>query len=171
MSLTKIISRILYHFSRIIGLGYLITALYSIISLLTGWGLQPHGEGKYLFINYPFTQKPFLNIETNLPYIIFSFLLPLILYTLFFWLASNVFKVFHQPKLFTRNNIAALRRFYLFNIFVPCISVVVAGFFVEVESEVWLLIIIHFILGIFTYFLADIFLQGVQLQNEQDLFI
>ncbi|MDN5422246.1 MAG: DUF2975 domain-containing protein, partial [Chryseobacterium sp.] len=61
--------------------------------------------------------------------------------------------------------------FYLYNIFIPLPIVVVASFFVEVESIIWGLVFIHFMLGIFCLFLANIFKQGLHLQNEQDLFI
>ncbi|WP_409991351.1 hypothetical protein [Chryseobacterium sp. Leaf405] len=59
----------------------------------------------------------------------------------------------------------------MYNIFCPLPIVIIASFFVEVESFIWGLVFIHFMLGIFCYFLANIFKQGLHLQNEQDLFI
>lgn len=102
---------------------------------------------------------------------IFSFLSVLITYGIFFWLSARVFKVFFQQKLFTQENIIQLKRFYLYNIFIPLPLVIIASFFVEVESMIWGLVFIHFMLGIFCLFLANIFKQGLHLQNEQDLFI
>ncbi|MGO4293213.1 hypothetical protein [Chitinophaga sp. RAB17] len=171
MTRVKAVSKILHYISKILALGYLITILYSIICLLTNWGIQYYGEGKYLHILYMFTDTPFLNIDNNPSYIIFSFLLPLSLYTLFFWLAANVFKVFYQPKLFSSQNIVHLRRFYLFNIIAPGVSAAFSSIFVPLESIIWALITLHLFLGIFAYFLAAIFKQGLQLQNEQELFI
>jgi hypothetical protein len=171
MARVKAISRILHYISRILALGYLATTLYAIICLLTSWGIQQYGAGDHLHILYPFTNIAFLNIENNPSYIIWSFLLPLSLYSLFFWLASNVFKVFYQPKLFSLRNILPLRRFYLLNIMVPGVCAILSGFFVPLENAIWVLVIVHFFLGTFTYFLAAIFKQGLQLQNEQDLFI
>jgi hypothetical protein len=92
-------------------------------------------------------------------------------YGIFFWLSSKVFKVFFQTKLFTEENILHLKRFFSYNIFFPLPIVIMASFFVEVESIIWGLVFIHFMLGIFCFFLANIFKQGLYLQNEQDLFI
>ncbi|MDP9960867.1 DUF2975 domain-containing protein [Chryseobacterium lathyri] len=171
MNQTKIISRILHYICIVLSAGYLITFAYSVFCLATGFAVIPYKDGRYLHINYPFTENPFLNIENNYPYIIFSFLLVLVSYGIFFWLSAIVFKVFFQSKLFTKENILQLKRFYMYNIFIPLPVVITASFFVEVESIIWGLVFIHFMLGIFCLFLANIFKQGLHLQNEQDLFI
>ncbi len=171
MNQTKIISRILFYICSLLSAGYLITFVYSLFCLITGFSVTPYKEGQFLHINYPFTVQPFLNIENNYPYMIFSFMLVLVTYGIFFWLSARVFKVFFQQKLFTQENIIQLKRFYLYNIFLPLPLVIVASFFVEVESIIWGLVFIHFMLGIFCLFLANIFKQGLHLQNEQDLFI
>ncbi|OCA79776.1 hypothetical protein BBH99_17790 [Chryseobacterium contaminans] len=171
MNQTKIISRILFYICSVLSAGYLITALYALLCLATGFSVTSYSNGQFLHINYPFTQQPFLNIEDNYPYIIFSFLLVLIPYGIFFWLSAKVFRVFFQPKLFTKDHILQLKRFYLFNIFFPLPLVIIASFFVEVENIIWGLVFIHFMLGIFCLFLANIFKQGLHLQNEQDLII
>ena len=101
----------------------------------------------------------------------FSFLLPLTLYGFFFWLVSNLFSVFSKPKLFTVLNLQQLKRFYLFNWLVPFPAIIISSFFVETESALWLLAVVHGILGVFAWMVAAIFKQGLQLQNEQDLFI
>lgn len=171
MARTKIISRILYGVCLVLSVGYLATAVYSVFCLTTGFAITPYGEDRFLHINYPFTGEPFLNVDNDYRYIVFSFLLVLAGYGIFFWLSAWVFRVFFQPRLFTRENIRHLRRFYVYNIFFPLPLVVIANFFVEVESIMWGLVFIHFMMGIFCLFLAHIFAQGVNLQNEQDLFI
>jgi hypothetical protein len=171
MNQTKIISRILFYICALLSAGYLITFVYALFCLITGFSVTSYKEGKFLHINYPFTEQPFLNIENNYPYMIFSFMLVLITYGIFFWLSAWVFKVFFQQKLFTQENIIRLKKFYLYNIFIPLPLVIIASFFVEVESMIWGLVFIHFMLGIFCLFLANIFKQGLHLQNEQDLFI
>ncbi|MCL8537274.1 DUF2975 domain-containing protein [Chryseobacterium gallinarum] len=171
MNQTRIISKILFYICCILSAGYLITFVYSILCLATDFSVVPYKDGQYLHINYPFTESPFLNIENNHPYIMFSFLLVLISYGIFFWLSAGVFRVFFRDKLFTKKNIGQLKRFYLYNIFIPLPLVIIASFFVEVESIIWGLVFIHFMLGIFCLFLANIFKQGLHLQNEQDLFI
>ncbi|GEN70321.1 DUF2975 domain-containing protein [Chryseobacterium lathyri] len=171
MNQTKIISKVLYYICILLSAGYLITLAYSVFCLTTGFSVTPYKNDQYLHINYPFTENPFMNIENNNSYIIFSFLLVLVSYGIFFWLSALVFRVFFQSKLFTKENILHLKRFYMYNIFIPLPVVITASFFVEVESIVWGLVFIHFMLGIFCLFLANIFKQGLHLQNEQDLFI
>lgn len=171
MKKTKLISKIFYYICAVAAIGYLGTFIYVLFCLLTGLGITPYNEHLQLHINYPFTNMPFLNIENNYPYIIFSLSIPLFLYGVFFGLSARLFKVFFQPKLFIKENVTELSRFYIFNIFIPLPLVIAARFFVEIETAVLALVIVHFILGIFCFFLANIFKQGLQLQNEQDLYI
>lgn len=171
MQRAKLVSKILYYITRILAVIYIGITFYSVICILTGWSIGYYGEGKYFHIFYPFTTQTLMNVDNNTPYILFEFLMPLGLYGLFFLLSSNVFKVFHQPKLFTRPGIKHLQTFYLANLIIPIITLTLAGIFASVESIAWVLVIIHFILGIFTYFLSEIFKQGLNLQDEQDLFI
>ena len=54
----------------------------------------------------------------------------------------------------------------------PSLTILLASIFAgEIEEGLEWVAIIHFFLGVFAYFLAAIFKQGLQLQNEQDLFI
>lgn len=171
MAQTKIISKILCGICLVLSSGYLLTLIYSVFCLVTGYAITPYDGNRYLHINYPFTGRAFLIVDNNFGYIIFSFLLILVSYGIFFLLSAGVFRVFFQPKLFTRENIGQLKVFYIYNIFFPLPLAVTAGFFVEVEAMIWGLVFTHFMLGIFCLFLANIFAQGVNLQNEQDLFI
>ena len=171
MQTAKLVSKLLFYFTRILATIYFGITLYSAICILINWSIGYYGEGKYFHIFYPFTEKTLMNVDNNVPYIIFEFLMPLTLYGLFFLLGSNVFKVFHQPKLFTWNGIKQLQYFYLANWILPIIAIILAEIFAEVESLAYALVLIHFILGIFIYFLSAIFKQGLNLQNEQDLFI
>jgi hypothetical protein len=145
--------------------------LYSLVCLATGWSTEPYGNGAYMHIHYPFTQVPFLNIDNNIPYIIFEFLLPLGLYGFFFWLTGNVFKAFCQPRLFTSFGVKQLRNFYLANFAIPLPALLLSSVFAETDGVAFALVVVHSILGIFVYFMAVIFMQGVKLQNEQELFI
>ncbi len=171
MNKVKIISKILFYITRVLAFFYLFTAAYSLFSLVTGVFLGFRENKKYFSVMYPFTEKPFLIGDYNVSYIIFDFLLVLGLYGLFFLLASNIFKVFFQPKLFTEFGIRQLRFFYWANLLLPGITIFFASIFAEVEDMAVILVILHFILGIFAYFFAAIFRQGLQLQKEQDLFI
>lgn len=171
MRTTYIVSKILFYVTRFLAIVYFTLALYSVLTLSTGWSLTFKDSGKYFQVCYPFTDYPLMLGDYNLPYIIFDFLAPLSLYGLFFLLISNVFKVFFQPKLFTQNGINHLRRFYLANLLLPVITIFIASIFVPLDNEVSIFIVLHFMLGVFAYFLAAIFKQGLNLQNEQDLFI
>ncbi|MDX6188655.1 DUF2975 domain-containing protein [Flavobacterium sp. Fl-318] len=171
MKTTHLVSKILFYITRFLAVLYFALAAYSALALTTGWFLNFREGGKYFQICYPFTNHPLMLGDYNTPYIIFEFLSPLSLYGLFFLLISNVFKVFFQPKLFTQNGITHLRQFYLANLFIPGIVILLSSIFVSLDNEVAIFIVLHFMLGIFAYFLAAIFKQGLSLQNEQDLFI
>lgn len=171
MGKTKLIAKVILLFSRVLAIAYLLMAVYSGICLTTKSWVSPYGDGKYLHINYPFSQMPFLNVDNNTNYIIFSFLLPILLYALFFWVTANLFAVFSRPKLFTHSNLLALKKFYLLNWLLPFPAIIISSFFVEIINMIWLLAVIHGIFGIFAWMVAAIFKQGLQLQKEQDLFI
>ncbi|GEM_PF-143473 len=171
MGKTKFIAKIISLISRLLAIAYFLMVIYSIFCLATKWCITLYGEGKFLHINYPFTQTPFLNVDYNANYILFSFLLPISLYSLFFWLTANLFKVFSKSILFTPVNLLQLKRFYLFNWIAPIPAIIISSFFVEPEGMIWLLAVVHGILGVFAWLVAAIFKQGLLLQNEQDLFI
>ncbi|WP_435132289.1 DUF2975 domain-containing protein [Formosa sp. A9] len=169
MQKSIIISKVLYYISRLLGGLYLITGVYGLFSWVTNTHLLIND--KQTIITYPFTEASFLILDSNITYLIFSFLIPVLGYGLFFWLLSNVFKVFYQDKLFTAENIVHLRRFYLVNIFLPTILTIFTSFFMPIEHEMFLIIILHLVLGVFVFFMSEIFNQGLHLQNEQDLYI
>jgi len=171
MQRTKLVSKILFYITRILAAIYIAVTLYSVVCIMTGWSIGYYGEEEHFHIFYPFTRQVLMNVNNNTPYILFEFLIPLSLYGIFFLLASNIFRIFHRPKLFTREGIQQLRIFYLANWLLPIGAVILAGIFANIASLAFALVAIHFILGIFAYFLSAIFKQGLNLQNEQDLFI
>ena len=58
------------------------------------------------------------------------------------------------------------------NITLPFLEIVLASIFAgKIEEGLEFVAVIHFFLGVFAYFMAAIFKQGLQIQNEQDLFI
>lgn len=169
MKKTKIISKVL--FAITIGLAwiYLITALYALICWITETNINFVDDKR--IIEYPFTDVSFLILDNNLIYLVFNFMLPVLSYVLFFWLLSNVFKVFYQEKLFTVKNIINLKQFYLTNIVLPIVLVILSSFFIEVEKGIFVIVVLHLFLGIFIFIISEIFNQGLTLQNEQDLYI
>lgn len=171
MNTVKILSQLLFYLTRFLSVLYSSMALYSLLVLTTGWCLILHQDNTKFKICYPFTQKPFLLGMYDTSYIAFGFLLPIALYGLFFGVLSNFFKVFTQKKLFTLANYNALRWFYLANLILPVVTIVVASVFIEIEEEAVIMVAFHLLLGVFVYFIAAIFQQGLSLQKEQDLFI
>lgn len=170
MNTVRHLSKVLLVITRILAVSYGLTALYSFLCLITGWSLAFKDAGKYFLILYPFTETPFLIGDNNIPYILFYFMLPLSLYGIFFWLAGNVFSVFTQDRLFTWNGVKQLKWFYSTNLFVPPVLILLTSLFSEVDESI-ILVVLHLFLGVFAFFLAAIFKQGLNLQNEQDLII
>lgn len=172
MKNVKIISIILFYITRLIAILYLATTLYSFISIITEWSYITRENGQYFTICLPFTEIHFLNGENNWGYKFFNFLIPIGFYGVFFLLVSNVFDVFKQPKLFTQNGVNQLKWFYMANLTLPYKTIFLAKIFAgKIEEGLEWVAVIHFFLGVFAYFLAAIFKQGLQLQNEQDLII
>lgn len=166
---TKLISKILYIACLIMGLVYLVTTVYALGCKLLG--VNMHLEGKKEIIEYPFTHAPFLILEANWYYWVFSFLIPILFYTLFFFFLANVFKVFFRQRIFTASNIIHLKRFYYHNLFLPIVLVGLTAIFVEIETPVFMIVALHLFLGVFVFILSEIFNQGLHLQHEQDLYI
>lgn len=169
MKRTQIIAKILYSITLLLALLYTVTTIYSLVCGISQTNISYLNN--QVIVEYPFTDTSFLVLENHWTYWIFSFLLPLLFYVLFFWLFSRVFKVFFQKKLFTKLNIKHLKRFYQANIFLPVFLTILASFFVEIEKGIFLIIALHLFLGVLVLIISDIFQQGLHLQNEQDLYI
>lgn len=171
MNHLKLVSKLLFYLSRFLAGFYFLMATHSGIALLTGWSLNVKENGRYFQVYFPFTKTPVLNGDYNIPYIFLEFLIPLSLYGLFFLLLGNVFKVFFQTRLFTNNGVTHLKRFYLSNFIIPAVMVLLVSFIDNPEIDGIMVIVLHAIIGVFAYFLAAIFKQGLALQDEKDLFI
>lgn len=169
MKLTRSLSAVIFYLTRVIALLYLATALHTLIAILfhtPSLTLLPHNR---FSIAYPFTQITFLIGDAYTPFYIFELVAFMALYGLFFWTLGNIFLTFRQRKLFTPGGIFRLRLFYWLNFTIPPIFLVIH---IILSYEVLTLVsltVLHFALGVFAYFMAAIFSQGLNLQNEQDL--
>lgn len=168
---SKSIARIVYFISRVLALIYFFVLGYSLLCLITGVQMKISDNGQIASILYPFSENPIFHLENHKAYLILGFVLPLFLYAFFFLATSNVFKIFTLDRLFTKENIKYLRLFYAINLFLPLPITILCSFFIEIPNGLWMLSLVHFILGVFIYFLAEIFTQGIGLQDEQDLYI
>jgi hypothetical protein len=172
MKSVRLISQVLFYVTRLLSILYAAIFLHAFIAIIFKTGhYNITANGNRFEIYYPFTSKPFLLGDNHTTYILFDFLLLLISYGLFFLLLSNVFNGFAQPKLFTKKGYKYLRWFYLCNLLIPLVILLLLSIFYIVSSEATIIVLLHMVAGIFAWFLAVIFRQGLQLQNEQDLFI
>ncbi|WP_394748102.1 DUF2975 domain-containing protein [Spongiimicrobium salis] len=169
MKTVRTLAKILHYISKSLAFMYALVAFYSILCLLTKWSLEKDGD--FFTILFPFTKEAILIGEYNIAYILFDFLMIFMLYAIFFMLLSNVFNVFTKQKLFTTHAIGKLKWFYSSNLIVPSIAAVLAYAFGNFDIDAFLLVALHFILGVFAYFFSEIFKQGVSLQKDQDLII
>ena len=171
MNRTKLISKAMFVLTRTFGLLFLITLGYAAFSLGSGTHLHLYEQGTRVHIAYPFTETSFLILDNYPKYWVLSFFMPVGLYGVFLCLLSNVFKGFSKKRLFTNTNVKHLKRFYLLNMLLPPIAATLSYLFTEAEMGVWLLVALHLFLGIFVFILSEIFTQGLNLQNEHDLYI
>ncbi|MBC5773126.1 DUF2975 domain-containing protein [Pontibacter sp. KCTC 32443] len=175
MKNVRIIASILFLISRAVAVVYFVTALYATLVLAANevfsgisW-VETTAQGRFT-IMYPFTKTPFLLGEYTFEFILMM-MLGVVGYGTFAWLLSEVFKIFKQEKLFTQNGVQTLTIFYMANFIVPTVVLLISLFFEEYIQYLIVFTLLHGVIGIFAYFMASIFNQGVLLQNDQDLTI
>lgn len=170
MQRVRFIATALLYFTRVLAIPYLATAVYCIICFLFSDSLvHPFDNGTRFVLNYPFTQARFLIGDDYRFYYIFEMIAVIGLYGVFFWLLGNVFQTFREQKLFTDKGVKRLKAFYLLNFLVPLPFLVLHIIYKYEVGSIVTLALLHFVLGIFAYFMAVIFSRGLHLQNEQDL--
>ncbi len=174
MKAVQVASAILLYMSRTIAILMMIIILYALAVVLfyqanhsTSLPIRVLSSGEFQ-IFYPFTQKPFLLGEYSAGYL-FSNFITIILYSIFAWLLSSVFNAFRQTKLFTRKAVKQLMRFSLINLILPAVFIISLVAFNRELSDAFRITVLHFIIAMFAYFMAAIFKQGLELQEEQDL--
>ncbi|MGB8190601.1 MAG: DUF2975 domain-containing protein [Chitinophagaceae bacterium] len=174
MKSVKLIANILYYITKIISILYLVTGAYVLgVVLLSktssaSWiPIDVLSDGSFR-IFYPFTRTPFILGEYNNSYLVISIAI-ILLYGLFLWLLSGVFNAFRQERLFTPKNVSRLKRFYRFNVIIPVLSLLILAIIGYELSDVVGIGFLHLLAGVFAFFMAAIFKQGLVLQEEQDL--
>lgn len=172
MKSVRIVANILYYLTRVAAIIYVVTAVYMLIVLLlsvSGAAAPINVEDDRFEIYYPFTTRPFLLGDYTGPFLVTMILL-ISFYALFLWLLSNVFKTFRQARLFTQASVKRLSRFYVTNFTLPALSLIAAIlFYQEAAGDIAMITFLHIVIGIFAFFMAAIFKQGLLLQEEQDL--
>jgi len=171
MKLVRYISTVAFYLTRLIAAGYILTALYIILCVVFNLPTLQHLTDNRFAICYPFTSEHFLlGAEYTAAYIAEMVLL-IFLYGVFFALLSNVFKSFRPQKIFTIQGIRHLQWFYLINLLLFPLVFLILGIYSIEDYPYVAMITAHCIMGIFALFIAAIFEQGVNLQNDQDLII
>ena len=176
MKTIRSVATVLFLITRIASLLALITSIYGgVIRMLADnlpessrlpFELNPDGISFTIF--YPFTRSPFLIGDKATSWFML-YILMMFLYGIFLWMLSNVFKGFKQPRLFIPKNVSRLRMFYLFNFIVPVLFIICMLVSGEDIRDAIVIVFLHIMIGVFAYFMAVIFKQGLLLQEEQDL--
>lgn len=174
MKTVRALAAVLYTCSRIASIVYLLTAVYTLgvvllytVTSSTSAPIRILPNGGFQ-IYYPFTTTPFLLGEYNAWYIGTS-VLTISFYGLFLWLLGDVFYSFKQTKLFTRKGFLKLSRFYIANLTIPILIFILLASFGKELNDIIRITFLHLVVGVFAFFMAAIFKQGLNLQDEQDL--
>ena len=169
MKNVRAISKVLFLLCRGYGALMLLVAVYTAGVLWIGDGtdLLVRLPGGRFTISYPFSHTAFLIGDFGLSSV--SIMLSVLVgYGVFALLLGNVFKVFRNEKLFTAEGVRALALFYRVNFVVPVGALLIAALAGLEIKDFLVLTVLHGIIGIFAWFMANIFKQGVALQDEQD---
>ena len=174
MKTVRFIAGILYYLSRLGALLFLITVFYALLILLINYfypsasiPLQVDEASRFI-IYFPLTKTPFLLGEYTTAFLFINFF-TIAFYGLFLWLLSSVFHTFRQPRLFTQKGMMRLSRFYSINLMLPVIFLVLLLIFSQEAGDIIRIMFLHLVIGVFAFFMAAIFKQGLELQQEQDL--
>jgi hypothetical protein len=174
MKAVRVTASILYYITSAAAFLFFATAIYSFVVLslslythVAGLPITTRPDNSFI-IFYPFTKTPFLAGDYTSYYLATSTGV-VILYSLFLWLLSEVFKTFKQLKLFTPRSVCRLERFYVFNLGVPVLSLMILFFIGQEIRDTLIIVFLHIMIGVFAFFMAAIFKQGLLLQEEQDL--
>jgi hypothetical protein len=173
MHSVRLIATGLYTISRILSIILTLITIYAAIVLLaynssadTSLPIRVIEDGTFRLL-FPFSNTYFLIGEYSSNYIV-PYLSVMFLYGLFLWLLADVFNAFRQQKLFTQRSVLRLVRFYVTNLLLPLSFLVLTILGLDID-DVLRISLLHIIIGVFSFFMAAIFRQGLMLQDEQDL--
>jgi hypothetical protein len=174
MKTARVIARVLFYLTRILAIIAICIGAYAIIVLglsaatsATWLPLKMTADNTFV-IFYPFTTTPFLLGDYTNEYLTTT-LLTLSFYGLFLWLLGSVFHAFMQQRLFSKKGFMQLWRFYMVNLTVPILLLVLVAVFGQEPQDIVRITFLHMVIGVFAFFMAAIFKQGLLLQEEQDL--
>jgi hypothetical protein len=172
MKTVRLVAGVLFYLSRAASLLYFAGGAYLGLVL----ALAPSAGGSWpllvqdghFTVFMPFTRSAVFLGEHSASYI-GTALTAIFLYALFAWLLSGVFNAFRKDRLFTAKNVVRLSRFYLFNLVIPVLTIAALALMGEGSGNAMTIALLHILAGVFAWFMAVIFRQGLILQEEQDL--
>jgi hypothetical protein len=142
MKTARFIARILYYVTRISAVLYLLVTAYALAVVL-------------LFLT---TSASWLPVSVS---------------------ASNGFVIYYpftqtpfllgDYSLFTKKGFSQLSRFYSVNLTVPVLILIILAVLGQEVQDIIRITFLHLVIGVFAFFMAAIFKQGLFLQEEQDL--
>ena len=177
MKAIRLISKILRVAAAVLAGVYGLSFAYSFLVLLlnalfpaASWLPIEVLDDRFVIL-FPFTKIGFLTERLHWGYQLFVLVI-LLAYAVFFWLLGCIFSAFSDERIFTQTAVQALGYFSRASLSVP-IAIFIFYAIVTMDARMGeaLLAMVHWLLGIFTLFLAAIFREGYQLQQEQDLTI
>lgn len=171
MKFSTTFSALLSYMARFFAVLYLSSSLYSAITIVfqtASYALKDGGRN--FVIRFPFSEVGFLAGENYARYK-FEMVMGIGLYGVFLWMLANLFNAFRQPRLFNQKSITILTWFYRSNFCIPILFLLLHILTNDELSVLVILTLLHAVVGIFAYFMAVIFKQGLKLQTEQDLYI
>jgi hypothetical protein len=172
MKSVRLVSAVLFLVARLVAWIFLLAFAYAVMIILlsknTTLDLPISVSGDRFTIFFPFTRTPFLLGEYGSNYLFFYFFM-IAFYSAFLWLLSDVFAAFKQTRLFTKKGVLKLSRFYIINLSVPLLFALVFVFAKQDLPDLIRITGLHLVIGVFAFFMASIFRQGLILQEEQDL--
>ena len=175
MKNVRVIAGLLFFITRLLGVLILLTTIYACTVIVlfranpsSSLPVRILDNGATFQVFFPFTHLPFILGDYTTSFLVTNFL-TLSFYGLFLWLLSDVLRAFQQVKMFTRKATVQLTRFYIINLVVPFMFLGLLLVFGKEMADLVRIILLHLVIGIFAYFMAAIFKQGLLLQEEQDL--
>lgn len=165
----KSLSYYLFYVSRLASIGSLFLITYILISL--AFENYDTVENQFQIPFPPFTETYIKGFyQTN---IIITITLAMLFFTLFFYMLSNILKIFKAEKLFTAKAVKQLNLFAILNLIVGPVLYGLIHFLIMKKSNYADIqnLFLSLVLGVFVLFTAAVFKHGFQVQNENDLTI
>lgn len=169
----KSFSSIFYWLCTILTISIVLLLIFIAVSLI--FKNYSIGSNNEISIGIPLTET-FIKGDLNqftITFFILSIAIFLLYYGLFFYLLRSIFKVFSREKvIFTNKTISYIKNFGWLNTFLPPLGIIIAYFITsKIDFEIIMQGGLLMALGIFSFFIAAIFNEGIALQEENDLTI